>query len=169
MSDSDYMPREMSDQLGEGKPNMAHLVNGVDYCNDLKQKVVNGNTALDKEAGCTVSVACIEAKIERRQQMEEPPSVANHKREGPVKRVQTQDLLVVQRKADPRPAENDVLVAIKVVELWNVRRRVQRQGNVLREEYSDDDQGCVARRRIDHGVRNTRVGCGARTSVCLGL
>ena len=132
-------------------------------------KVVNGNSALGTEAGCTVSVACIEAKMERQWQMEEPPRVANNTRENPAKRFETQCLVVSRRKANQRPPESDVPEAIKLMKRWNVSRRMQCLGNVLREEYSDDDQRCLARSRIDRGVRNTRVDCGVRAFVCLGL
>ena len=40
---------------------------------------------------------------------------------------------------------------------------------MLREEYSDDDQLCLARSRVDRGVQNNRVSCGIRTFVRLGL
>ena len=136
---------------------------------EMEMKVVNGNSALDTKAGCTVSVACIEAKMERLWQMEEPPRVANNMRENPAKRVGTQCLVVSLRKSNQRPPERDVPEAIKLMKTWNVSRRMQRLGNVLREEYSDDDQRCLARSRIDRGVRNTRVNCGVRAFVCLGL
>ena len=40
---------------------------------------------------------------------------------------------------------------------------------MLREEYSDDDQLCLALSRVDRGVQNNRVSCGIRTFVCLGF
>ena len=145
----------LSDQPGEGTSNDVHLLIGADHCNDilLQKRVVNGNTAWeteigwvlsgptkDAELGCTVSVACIEARVERLWQLKEPPSVTSHQPEFPIEQVGTQYQVGLLWRSDRRPPENytqAMAAATKLMDRLNVKGKRQQYDNVLMREYSE--------------------------------
>ena len=94
-----------------------------------------------------MSVACVEARVERLWQLEEPPNVMSHQLEFPIEQVGTQYQVGRLWRSDRRPPENytqAMAEATKPMDRLNVKGKRQQYDNVLMREYSE--LGAIERR-----------------------
>ena len=138
---------KLSDQPMDGTPSDVHLLIGADFSNDilLEKTVHNGDVAWKTEIGwvllgpdrrpappSSVVVSCIDTKIERLWQMEQPPSAPTRGPEFPVERIGTQYQVGLLWRSDKRPAEN---LSQAVAAASSLLKRLK--GNGKRQLYDD--------------------------------